>query len=337
MKIVYVSFSHPGGGDVYFDILSKHIDNSICIKLPRILEFFPFLIKFYIKKNFNISKRDIIHTNDHMAHFLKPLSERLVITIYHDVFDKEYQKYTTVLQKIYHFFWVKPNLVLSFKKANNIIAISKFTKESICKNFNIDNKMIQVIYPGIDTDLFSPFTKIPFKKNRSYFRLLFVGNVSKRKGFDLLPHIMDKLGNNYKLYFTSGLKNIKHIDKKFALRKNMFPLGRLSIDNLIKEYNDCDLFIFPSRLEGFGYAIAEAMSCGKPIVSTNYSSIPEIMGRGGGLLCQKDDVDCFVNAVKSILEKEGGEEYFIKNRKRIIENFSLDMFIKRMKNFYKNL
>src|SRR5207244_2734485 len=95
------------------------------------------------------------------------------------------------------------------------------------------------------------------------------------KGADLLPQIMVKLDpREYVLYYTTGLRT--KIPKEFNL-PHMIPLGKLSEEELIVEYNKCDALLFPSRFEGFGYAVAEAMACGKPIIAFKNSSIPELI------------------------------------------------------------
>ena len=338
-KIAYIYFSHPGGSEVYFDLLKKNIRNTISIKIPKKIEFFPFLIKPYIKKQIgsSLSSVEIIHTEEHMAHFLKGLGKKLVVTIHHNVLDENYQKYTNFSQKIYHYFWVKPNLKRTLQKTDKVIAVSKFTKKSICNTFNISPRKVKVIYNGVDTNMFSPSKKKITERLPNRVRLLFVGNTIKRKGFDLLPLIMKRLGKGYELYFTSGLKDVKKIEKKFGLTKNMHPLGKLSLEKLVEEYNKCDLLIFPSRLEGFGYVITEAMACGKPVVSTNYSAMPEIVDNKNGVLCPLNDVDCFVEGVKTIVKKKAEGKDFANNRKKIIEKFSIEIFLEKMNKFYNNI
>ena len=101
---------------------------------------------------------------------------------------------------------------------------------------------------------------------------------------------------------------------------------KLSFEDLIKEYNNCDIFLSTSRLEGFGLSVAEAMSCGKPCIVTNCSSLPELIDNGkGGFLCERDNVDDFVEKIKILskdrllIEKMG--KY---NREKVIKEFSFN-------------
>jgi glycosyltransferase involved in cell wall biosynthesis len=98
-----------------------------------------------------------------------------------------------------------------------------------------------------------------------------------------------------------------------------------STADLVDLYNGADIFLFPSRLEGFGYAVGEAMACGKPVVCTDASSLPElVVDEKGGLLCQLDSVDEFSDKVRLLgrdeqLRRTMGEF----NRNRIVSHFNI--------------
>lgn len=69
-------------------------------------------------------------------------------------------------------------------------------------------------------------------------------------------------------------------------------------------YNFCDILLLPSCREGFGYAVAEAMACGKPVICTNSSSLPELVMEGkGGFLCEQDNIEDFVVHPTAVIEQ----------------------------------
>ncbi len=128
-------------------------------------------------------------------------------------------------------------------------------------------------------------------------RLLFVGNLTKRKGSDLLPRIMKKLGKGYELYYTCGLRT----KDPFVNITTMISLGRLDQAGLIKAYQEADIVLFPTRLEGFGLTAIEAMSCGTPVIASDCSSLPEIIEHGKtGMLCPTNNIDAFADTVKEL-------------------------------------
>lgn len=269
MKILFKIIKAGSGNDIYFQRLAEalkeaNIDSEI-VYFPKYFQYFPFLLKFVDKRK----DGDIIHSNVEYGWVFKEKNKQLVVTLLHSVFGKEYQSQTTFLQKLFHRFILKPNTIKSLKLADKRIAISEFTKKSFINDFGMYN--ITVIYPCLDIDKFKP---LPIQSSDKRFKLLFVGNLTKRKGADLLPKIMKGLGKDFVLYYTSGLRT--KIPNEFRLT-NMVSLGKLSESKLIEEYNKCDALLFPSRLEGFGYSVAEAMACGKPVIASRSSSIPELV------------------------------------------------------------
>ncbi len=110
---------------------------------------------------------------------------------------------------------------------------------------------------------------------------------------------MRALGRDFELFYTTGLRS----GIKANSLGNMISLGRLGEERLIESYQECDALLFPSRFEGFGYAALEAMACGKPVIASNSSALPEVVEDGVcGILCEPDNVDAFVQACKRLAE-----------------------------------
>lgn len=325
MKIVFKITRSRSGSDIYFERLSLGL-NKIGIETKIIyfnkwFEIFPFLLPLFDRK---IIDADIIHSNAEYGWVFKRKKTPLFITFHHNVFDRQYQKYTTIFQKIFHYLVLKPNIVLSLKSADKIITVSNYTKNSILKKFGHFD--IEVIYNGIDTNLFRPL-KIK-KTDTNHFKLLFVGNLIKRKGADLLPKIMKKLGDKYILYYTSGLKTKK--PKNFNL-KNMIPLGKLSTKKLVEEYNKCDAVLFPTRLEGFGYSVVEAFACNKPVITSNNSSLPEIVPDSKYL--SSLNVNDIVNKIKFFKNNPDSTNL----RSWVLKRFNIQETIKNYQKSYQSL
>ncbi|NCF74924.1 MAG: glycosyltransferase [Xanthomonadaceae bacterium] len=281
-------------------------------------------------KKIDFSKYDIIHTNAEFGWWFRQKNKLLIITIHHNPFDKEFQKYTSIAQKIFYYLWIKPNFKKSLLMADKIVAVSRCTKSSVVNYFKL-KKNIKVIYNGIDTDFFRPINCGDNKNKKT--RILFVGNLIKRKGVDLLPKIMKGLGDDYELYFTSGKRT--KIPKKLKAR-NMISLGKLNDKQLLEEYNKCEILLFPSRLEGFGYCVVEVMACGKPVVITDYSALREIIkDEKNGYLCEINNVDDFVDKIKMARKKLDDGGSFSSSRDYVKNRFSLKVLAEKYKKFYK--
>jgi len=233
--------------------------------------------------------------------FVQP-GKPLLVKLAHLVFDPVYASYRSSGQKLFHRFKLRPNIEWSLRHAQIRVAISRAVRDAFCRYFGpLD---MHVIYEGVDENKFRPLPAALSAEGRST-RLFYAGNLNRRKGTELLPRIMTRLGETFVLSYTSGLG----ARGRFARANNLRPLGRLSESELVEEYNRTDIFLFPSRLEGFGRPVVEAMACGKPVVCTRSSSLPELVDDGqGGFLCELDDVDDFVRKIRDLAEDRGLRE-----------------------------
>ena len=216
----------------------------------------------------------------------------------------------------------------SLSLAGAAVCGSESTRHSYAALYPEIEKKLTVIFHGVDLDVFSPGS-VSTEKGL----ILFVGNHTRRKGADLLPLIMNRLGGSFRLICV-GLRNRKRVN---AGHIQVVPAR--STEELAELYNRAELLLLPSRLEGFGYAIAEAMACAKPVVTTNVSSMPELVDDGkGGILCEKDDVNGFVAAIRIIsgnlkLAQEMGRY----NRKKAEQMFGIEQMAQKYYELYRRL
>ncbi len=254
---------------------------------------FPYLLK--LQKP--LKKPDIVIADSISGAMFKGIGKSLIIVEHHCVFDPAYSPYRSHIQAAVHELLWRRYEKCSLTAADVVVCDSKYTASSVQ---NVFGKLpVHVIPAAIDTDYFRPDSK-PIDSSvtggRS-FKLLFAGNLIRRKGVDLLPEIMSRLGSNYELRYTSGLRTADVLSEI----PNATALGRLDDDELLKEYRLADALLFPTRFEGFGYVVAEAMACGTPVVTTNCSSLPELVDdEVNGFLCPVDNVESFVNAIQML-------------------------------------
>jgi len=273
---------------------------------------------------------DIVHANSWTAFVFKQAGIPLVVTMHHMIHDPKYAPYRSYAQAIYHQLLIRNYEKRSIGAATKVVAVSEYTAEVTAKYFGTDK--VSVIHNGIDTNQFSPGP--PTIIDNEKFNLLFVGKSSRRKGFDFLIRVMEKLGPDYHLYFTN-----KTNLSGSGLPSNCIYLGKLTDEKLVAAYRSCDAFVFPSRYEGFGYVVAEAMACGRPVVAARTSSIPELVESGvNGILCSPDNIDEFTGAIRK-LQNDGelAKEYSARARETIVDHFAIDQMVDKYIDLYKSI
>ena len=215
-----------------------------------------------------------------------------ITTEHHCVFDPSFRPYKNFAQHLYHIAMIRQFERLSFASAEILTTVSHYTANRLLA-LGVSNR-IKVFQNWINTNLYSPIQI--FKPTSVAFRVLFVGNLTRRKGGDLLIPIIDALGEGFELRAVCGLRgrdNLRH--------PRIILLNQLDEESLISEYRSCTVLLCPSRYEGFGYAPLEAMACGIPVVASDNSALPEVIDDGvTGLLCPTDNVDSFVAAIRKI-------------------------------------
>lgn len=177
----------------------------------------------------------------------------------------------------------------SVRRATHILADSLSTKEDLRSLWGISDEKITVLYSGVN-ERFRPIVddgrKIEIRKK---YRLgdnplvLAVGTVQPRKNYELLvrafrpvaerlPHSLVIVGG--KGWLTEGLS--AEIDRQ-QLTSRVHLAGFVDDEDLPALYSTAELLAFPSLYEGFGLPLLEAMACGVPVISSNASSLPEVV------------------------------------------------------------
>ncbi len=333
MKVAINQISSGSGVDVWAQNLREGIQKAglSCDLnlLSGIYQFCPGLIT--LNKTI-CDDADVIQSNTWNGFGFKNETP-LVVTEHLVVHDPLFNPYKTLGQKLFHrqvFKFEKKSLAV----ADAVVCVSEDTRQKLMETFGYTDA--HVIHNGIDASVFiqREITETVWNLPKNKTILLFAGNLSRRKGADLLPAIMKTLGDNYLLLTTSGNRNKS---------QNNIPhsrdLGHLNMEHLVEAYNQCDLFILPSRLEGLSLSTLEAMACAKPVIAFNCSSFPELVIDGkGGFLCKKDNMKDFAEKISVLAADENVRHHMgLFNRKRIEEKFTIEKMTMDYLNIYRSL
>jgi glycosyltransferase involved in cell wall biosynthesis len=275
---------------------------------------------------------DLIHTTPDYAAFFKRGKIPLIITFHNFVLDKEAVVHGTLLQRIHHQTDLRFFIRKALSAATVVTAVSHFTAKLVKKELGCRSN-IQVIYNGVDVNKFTPLYSS--KTSSKEIRVFFSGNLTQRKGAHWLPSISRQLSKNVHLYYTQGLRT----QNIFPSSTGLYPVGSVHFEDMPDRYNEMNILVMPSVREGFGLAIAEAMSCGLPVVASNCSSIPELIDDGkGGFLCPVGDIEAFAEKINLLadspkLRHEMGEY----NRAKVEKMFTLDRMVNEYRELFKEM
>lgn len=225
------------------------------------------------------------------------------------------------------------------KKADIYLAISESSRQEIIHNLNVKTEQVVNIAAAVDIH-FKPVHISEVDKNSLQNRfgltrdfVMYSGATDERKNhlrlikaFSLLP---SELRKNYQLVIVGGLP--LHHQEKFKQYANLCGLkstdvvitGRVTDQEMVQFYNLCILFVFPSLHEGFGLPALEAMSCGAPVIGSNTSSLPEVIGRSDALFDPFDE-KAISQKIADVLLSDTLQNDFAKHGLEQAKKFSWD-------------
>lgn len=271
---------------------------------------------------------DILHSPAFVCPIFKTC--RTVITIH----DMAYLLYPDKFVNTYRRY-LKFRVPLSIKVADKIITDSVCSKRDIVRLFRISEKKIEVVYLGKSRD-FQPITdkssidNFREKNNLKRDFILYVGTLEPRKNItglinayrlfkDMTPY------SNYALVIGGGkgwmYSDIFELIKKLSLMNDVIFLGYVQDKELPILYNAAKLFVYPSLYEGFGLPVLEAMACGIPVITSNTSSLPEIVA-DAGIMLDPLDINALAKAMHNVLMDDSLRHSLIEKGLKRAENFS---------------
>lgn len=215
-----------------------------------------------------------------------------ILTI-HDIGFEHFPKHTPFLvRKYYRHFTPK-----YCRQAKKILAVSEFTKQDLIQEYAIDAQKIEVVTNGFDAATYSHLSILPSEHQPPYF--IFVGAVHPRKNVLGLLKAFEHFKQKYQLehqLMIVGKKSWMYDDvEKFyrlmQFRHDVIWKEHAERQTLLQYLQCATAMVYPSWFEGFGIPLIEAMSIGVPIVCSNTSALPEVVGDAAILVNPEDTTE----------------------------------------------
>ncbi len=326
-------------------------------RLPENFHVVPFLVGedsargyFGLRQLLRRYRCDLIHI-PHLYWLPKCLPCPYVVTV-HDLLDYMYRaRDGSGLQRSAHFYLTRYVL----RHAARILAVSNFTKMDVERLFGIPGERVEVIYNAIDerfrsghaTDADRQFIAGRYQVNYPF--ILYAGRISPHKNvvriIEAFSALKAELAKEDKFVdlklIVIGDEVSRHPDLRRSVIKGGVQnevrfLGFVPIDVLRIFYDVAKVFVFPSLYEGFGLPPLEAMAHGTPVVTSNTSSLPEVVGNAA-VLVNPENVFEIMRAIHRVLLDQSLRDRLKQRGYEQVQRFSWNTSVERILQLYGEL
>jgi len=187
--------------------------------------------------------------------------------------------------------------------ARHVIATSATVARLLVADYGVASGHLSVVEPG--TDRVSP----PPRSREGVVKLLAVGSVIPRKGYDVLVAALARLRHlPWRLVIAGDCgrspqtsRRLRADIMRLGLADRITLLGAVAAEQVAPLYVSADLFVLPSRFEGYGMAYTEAIAHGVPVIGTTAGAIPQTVPADAGVLVAPDDVEALAATLQRLI------------------------------------
>lgn len=315
----------PINQNIYLSDINQQFKKEILFKINRKNFFTKIVNDLFSRYYFRILKHDLYHLTYYNNCFFSKKPK--VITVYdliHEKFMSEFKLNSFPKKKV-------------FEQVDHFFCISESTKKDLINYYNIDDKKITVTYlaNSLKQKTFKKFlTDKPF--------LLYVGSRKRYKNFELLIKsfsLCNRIKKEYDIVCFGGGKFIKEeIENMKNLSINLESVHNVqgSDETLSSIYSSAEALVYPSKYEGFGLPILEAMFFGCPVIASNTSSLPEVYG-DAALTFSPNSPEELINCINKIASDSEFKRQLIKKGYEREKFFSWKKCAQETNKVYKKL
>lgn len=324
---IYSPIVRGSGVSIIHDALAEGIEGYRVKELSSYAGVFPVL---------NLLRRRepaaITHITAEFGPWIAHPDSRVVATFHNYYLDRELQPFATPSQRLFYQTILRGAVAASLRRASVITAVSRFIADLVAREHAPGERLV-CLPNGIDTSQFVPKPR----ESTGEIRVLFAGNPTRRKGAQHLSALAEALPPDVLIRYTGALRSsaVMALDEQPKLQK----IPRVAHSQMHLNYQDSDIFFFPTVREGFGLVVAEAMACGLPVVATNCSSMPELVvhGKGGFLFEPGNRAQMLEHLLRLSRDPVLRQEMGAFNRERIVRDFPLDRMVKGYRDVFEHL
>ena len=283
----------------------------------------------------------------HAPHYvLPPLTPcRSVVTI-HDCIHLRFPQY---LPNRIGYAYARGSLWAATHQADRVLTVSEASKRDILRYFRVPEPKIDVIYNAIDERFNEPPAADEIERVKERYQLndpfvLYAGNIKPHKNLERLIeafHLFRRRGfEHVKLLIIgdeiSKYATLRRAVHRLKLHKHVRFFGFVPDQTLAVLYRLAAVFVFPSLYEGFGLPPLEAMASGAPVITSNVSSLPEVVG-DAAVLIDPYDPEAIADAMRAGADRRGAADGLRERGLVRARHFSWERSIGRVREIYQEV
>jgi glycosyltransferase involved in cell wall biosynthesis len=284
---------------------------------------------------------DLFHAPHYVLPALTPCKS--VVTI-HDCIHLRFPQY---LPNRLAYAYARSSMWVATHRSNRVLTVSEASKRDILRYFRIPEGKIDVIYNAIDERFGETPSPDEVERVRERYQLnapyvLYAGNIKPHKNLERLIEAFHTLRQDGDLGHVKLLIIGDEISKYAALRravhryklhKHVRFFGFVPDKTLAVLYRLARVFVFPSLYEGFGLPPLEAMASGTPVITSDVSSLPEVVGDAALLIDPLDPV-AIADAMRRVLMDSDLHENLRQKGLQRVREFSWERSVRRVREIY---
>lgn len=267
---------------------------------------------------------------------------KYIVTVHDLIFIHTPQYYHWIDRQIYNFKFRR-----ACRCADRVIAVSEYTKQEIMHYYHTPESKIDVVYQGCDPVFSQKIEEGKLQEVKARYQLpdkfvLYVGSIEERKNLMLVAKAMAKLNRRAAIHVVAVGRRTAYVDKiqdflKAQGIEHLFHFyHQVPYADLPSFYKWASTFAYPSRIEGFGIPLLEAISSGVPAIGCTGSCLEEA-GGPNSIYVNPDDAKGMADAILRTCTDEDLRLHMISEGKKYALNFSDEKLSHNLMKVYENL
>jgi glycosyltransferase involved in cell wall biosynthesis len=280
----------------------------------------------------------------HAPHYVvSPLTRVPFVVTIHDCIHLRFPQY---LPNRLAYSYARTMMRTSARRSRRILTVSEASKQDILHYLHVPSDKVEVVYNALDERLATPPTPEAIAHIRDRYQLdapfiLYAGNIKPHKNLERLVEaysVLRRRGVTHARLLIIGdeiskYPSLRRLVHRFQLHPHVRFFGFVSDEMLSALYRLASVFVFPSLYEGFGLPPLEAMAAGTPVITSNTSSLPEVVG-DAALLVDPMDAGAIADALARVLTDEPLRAALIARGRERVQAFSWERSVARIREIY---